>query len=86
MMPSVEHYLNMWEMRNMLAIVCKSHGGVEALELYDYCGSIRTERGLHGLASAQKEKINGRFRVICLEYLGSYEGGFNVGDPQKKQG
>lgn len=69
---------------NMLAIVCKSHVGVQALEQYDSCGSIRPDICLHGLASAQKAKINGRFRVICLEDLRSYEGGFNVGDPQKK--
>jgi len=51
----------------MLALVCKSRVGAEALEHYDHSGNIVTYRGLHGLASAQKAKINGRFRVICLE-------------------
>lgn len=69
---------------NMLAVVCKSRVGAEALEHYDHSGNVITSIGLHGLASAQKAKINGRFRVICLEDTRSYEGGFKVGDPQKQ--
>ena len=54
---------------NMLAVVCKSRAGVETFEQYDHSGNIETNLGIHGLASAQTVRINGRFRVICLEDL-----------------
>eukprot|EP01018_Ginkgo_biloba_P022977 Gb_24289 [translate_table: standard] len=69
---------------NMLAIVCKSHEGVEALEQYDLKGKIIERLGIHGLASAQNRQINGRFRVICLEDIRSFQGEFKVDDPQKR--
>lgn len=69
---------------NMLAVVCKSRAGAKAFEQYDHSGTIATETGIHGLASAQKARINGRFRVICLEDVRPYEGGFKVDDPQKQ--
>lgn len=46
--------------------------------------NVMTVTGLHGLASAQKLKINGRFRVIFIVDIRSYEEGFKVEDPQKQ--
>ncbi|KAI4328923.1 hypothetical protein L6164_021237 [Bauhinia variegata] len=60
----------------MLAIVCKTKEGIEALERYDGYG------GLHVLAIGKE--IKGRFTVICLEELRPFVGGFVAGDPQKK--
>lgn len=53
----------------MLAIVCKTYEGVEALEKYDGKGSIDGNSGLHGLGSSIGKTIAGRFMVICLEDL-----------------
>lgn len=53
----------------MLAIVCKTREGVNALERYDAEGNINYSSGLHGLASSIGKRINGRFAVICLEDL-----------------
>lgn len=53
----------------MLAIVCRTYEGVEALEKYDSKGSIKSNSGLHGLGSSIGKSITGRFVVICLEDL-----------------
>jgi hypothetical protein len=53
----------------MLAIVCKTFEGVKALEKYDGEGLVNSRSGLHLLGSSIGSRINGRFRVICLEDL-----------------
>ncbi|XP_058742597.1 protein DEFECTIVE IN MERISTEM SILENCING 3-like [Vicia villosa] len=68
----------------MLAIVCSTNEGVKAIEKYDPEGTINCNRGLHGIGSSTGKTINGRFAVICLEYLRPFVGGFIDEDPQKK--
>ncbi|KAH9325961.1 hypothetical protein KI387_006139, partial [Taxus chinensis] len=68
---------------NMLAIVCKSHEAIEQLEQYDQAGKLIPESGIHGIAITENRHIDGRFRVICLEDLRSYDGGCKSDDPQK---
>jgi len=53
----------------MLAIVCKTYEGVKALEMYDKEGCINKSYGLHGLGASIGRALDGRFLVICLEYL-----------------
>ncbi|PHT53345.1 Protein DEFECTIVE IN MERISTEM SILENCING 3 [Capsicum baccatum] len=53
----------------MLAVVCKTHGGLEALETYDKNGFIDKSSGLHGLGALMGRRLNDRFLVICLENL-----------------
>ncbi|XP_027350366.1 protein DEFECTIVE IN MERISTEM SILENCING 3-like [Abrus precatorius] len=68
----------------MLAIVCSTYEGVNALEKYDPEGMINCDGGLHGIGSSIGRGINGRFVVICLEDLRPFVGGFVANDPQKK--
>ncbi|KAK7338068.1 hypothetical protein VNO77_18665 [Canavalia gladiata] len=68
----------------MLAIVCSTYEGVNALEKYDPEGMINCNGGLHGIGSSIGRRINGRFVVICLEDLRPFVGGFVANDPQKK--
>ncbi|XP_019459746.1 PREDICTED: protein DEFECTIVE IN MERISTEM SILENCING 3-like [Lupinus angustifolius] len=68
----------------MLAIVCNTLKGVEALEEYNSEGHIRCDIGLHGLGSAIGRNIDGRFTAIALENLSPFLGGFVPNDPQKK--
>ena len=56
-------------METMLAIVCKTYEGVKALEMYDMEGCINKSCGLHGLGASIGRALDGRFLVICLEYL-----------------
>lgn len=53
----------------MLAIVCKTHEGVKALEIYDSDGYIDKISGFHGLGASIGRALDGRFLVICLESL-----------------
>lgn len=53
----------------MLALVCTSYKGVEALETYDKEGFVSKSSGLHGLSASIGKPIDGRFNVICLENL-----------------
>lgn len=53
----------------MLAIVCKTVGGVEALENYKKDGTIDMNGGLHGMAPTIGRMLNGRFLVYCLQNL-----------------
>ncbi|QHO45684.1 Protein DEFECTIVE IN MERISTEM SILENCING [Arachis hypogaea] len=71
-------------LQTMLAIVCNTNEGVNALEKYNPEGTINCNAGLHGIGSSIKRKVNGRFAVICLEAFRPYVGGFVANDPQKK--
>ncbi|TKY61251.1 DEFECTIVE IN MERISTEM SILENCING 3 [Spatholobus suberectus] len=71
-------------LETMLAIVCGTYEGVNALEKYDPEGLINCNGGLHGIGSSIGKRINGRFAVICLEDLRPFVGGFVPDDPQKK--
>ncbi|RDX91974.1 Protein DEFECTIVE IN MERISTEM SILENCING 3, partial [Mucuna pruriens] len=80
-------------LETMLAIVCSTYEGANALEKYDPEGLINCNGGLHGIASSIGKRINGRFVVICLEdlrqcctcfYFRPFVGGFIANDPQKK--
>lgn len=51
----------------MLAIVCSTNEGVNALEKYNPEGTINCNGGLHGIGSSIGRRIHGRFIVICLE-------------------
>lgn len=53
----------------MLALVCMTHNGVEALETYNEEGVVSKSSGLHGLGASIGRTIDGRFDVICLENL-----------------
>ncbi|XP_054814381.1 protein DEFECTIVE IN MERISTEM SILENCING 3-like isoform X2 [Prosopis cineraria] len=56
-------------LETMLAIVCKTHEGINALEKYDAEGTVNSSRGLHGLGSSIGKRVHGRYVVICLEDL-----------------
>ncbi|XP_061372850.1 protein DEFECTIVE IN MERISTEM SILENCING 3-like isoform X2 [Gastrolobium bilobum] len=71
-------------LETMLAIVCSTYEGVNALEKYNTEGMINCNDGLHGIGSSIGRRINGRFIVICLEDLRPFVGGFIPNDPQKK--
>ncbi|KAL1350360.1 protein DEFECTIVE IN MERISTEM SILENCING 3 isoform X1 [Arachis hypogaea] len=71
-------------LETMLAIVCSTNEGVNALEKYNPEGTINCNAGLHGIGSSIKKNVNGRFAVICLESFRPYVGGFVANDPQKK--
>ncbi|XP_059436554.1 protein DEFECTIVE IN MERISTEM SILENCING 3-like [Corylus avellana] len=70
----------------MLAIVCKTYGGVKALEAYDNEGCINKSSGLHGLGASIGRALDGRFLVICLENImhEPYAGGFIADDRQRR--
>ncbi|KAE9604016.1 hypothetical protein Lalb_Chr11g0066881 [Lupinus albus] len=68
----------------MLAIVCRTHEGVKALEMYDNEGFINKSSGLHGLGASIGRALDGRFEVICLESVRPYPGKYVVDDPQRK--
>ncbi|XP_058786765.1 protein DEFECTIVE IN MERISTEM SILENCING 3-like isoform X2 [Vicia villosa] len=68
----------------MLAIVCKTYEGVQAIEMYDKEGCINKSRGLHGLGASIGKTLDGRFLVICLESLRPYEGKYVVDDPHRR--
>ncbi|ESW19313.1 hypothetical protein PHAVU_006G113900 [Phaseolus vulgaris] len=71
-------------LERMLAIVCSSYEGINALEKYDTEGLINCNAGLHGIGSSIGKRINGRFAVISLEDLRPFVGGLVADDPQKK--
>ncbi|KHN35383.1 hypothetical protein glysoja_029013 [Glycine soja] len=62
-------------LETMLAIVCSSYEGINALEKYDPEGLINCNGGLHGIGSSIGKRINGRLPFV---------GGFVANDPQKK--
>ncbi|XP_027942094.1 protein DEFECTIVE IN MERISTEM SILENCING 3-like isoform X2 [Vigna unguiculata] len=68
----------------MLAIVCKTYEGVQAIEMYDTEGCINKNYGLHGLGASIGRALDGRFLVICLESLRPYAGNHVVDDAQRK--
>ncbi|KAF3666192.1 Protein DEFECTIVE IN MERISTEM SILENCING 3 [Capsicum annuum] len=68
----------------MLAVVCKTHDGLEALEKYDKDGFIDKSSGLHGLGASMGRPLNDRFVVICVQNLSPYAGEFIADDPEKK--
>ncbi|KAK7258493.1 hypothetical protein RIF29_24072 [Crotalaria pallida] len=69
--------------RVMLAIVCCTKDGVNALEKYDPDGEVNTNAGLHGLGCSIGRSINSRFVSICLEDIRPFAGGM-TDDAQKK--
>lgn len=71
-------------METMLAIVCKTYEGVQALEVYDKEGGINKTTGLHGLGASIGRALEGRFNVVCLETLRPYAGEFILDDPQRR--
>ncbi|KAL1203369.1 Protein DEFECTIVE IN MERISTEM SILENCING 3 [Cardamine amara subsp. amara] len=71
-------------MRSMLAIVCKDHDSVMALQTYDNQGMIDTSAGLHGLGSSIGQTIEGNFDAICLESVRPYVGRHIADDPQRR--
>ncbi|CAN6483413.1 unnamed protein product [Victoria cruziana] len=71
-------------LEKMLAIVCKTHEGIKALEKYDGEGKIDLRSGLHGLGTSIRRPISGRFLAICLEDLRPYVGKHVKEDPQKR--
>ncbi|KAM3381798.1 protein DEFECTIVE IN MERISTEM SILENCING 3 isoform X3 [Capsicum galapagoense] len=68
----------------MLAVVCKTHDGLEALEKYDKDGFIDKSSGLHGLGASMGRPLNDRFVVICVQNLSPYAGEFIADDPEKR--
>lgn len=65
----------------MLALVCMTNDGVEALETYDKEGFLSKSSGLHGLGASIGRTMDG---VICLENLRPYIGEFMPDDPQRR--
>ncbi|XP_014631879.1 protein DEFECTIVE IN MERISTEM SILENCING 3 isoform X1 [Glycine max] len=53
----------------MLAIVCRTYEEVKALEMYDKEGCINKSFDLRRLGASIGRALDGRFLVICLEYL-----------------
>ncbi|XP_057848763.2 structural maintenance of chromosomes flexible hinge domain-containing protein GMI1 isoform X1 [Cryptomeria japonica] len=69
---------------NMMAIVCKSRKGLEQLETRNLAGKIIPSFGIYNIAHRQNRRIDGRFRVICLEDIWCYKGAFKSDDPQRQ--
>ncbi|KAG0501593.1 hypothetical protein HPP92_001665 [Vanilla planifolia] len=69
---------------NMLAIVCKTLEGVQALERYEKDATIDRNSGLHGIAPTIGRTLKGRFNVFCLQNMRPFAGDFLPDDPQKK--
>ena len=57
------------EVETMLAIVCRTYEEVKALEMYDKEGCINKSFDLRRLGASIGRALDGRFLVICLEYL-----------------
>ncbi|KAK9060856.1 hypothetical protein SSX86_018036 [Deinandra increscens subsp. villosa] len=68
----------------MLALVCMTYNGVEALETYDKEGFVSKSSALHGVSASTGRPIDGRFDVICLENLRPYVGEFIPSDAQNR--
>ncbi|XP_051121824.1 protein DEFECTIVE IN MERISTEM SILENCING 3 [Andrographis paniculata] len=71
-------------LETMLAVVCKTHKGVKALEAYDKDGSINKGLGIHASAASMGKSLDERFLLICLENLRPYAGQLIDGDPQQR--
>ncbi|KAJ8536891.1 hypothetical protein K7X08_035292 [Anisodus acutangulus] len=71
-------------LETMLAVVCKTHDGLKALETYDKEGFINKSSGLHGLGASIGRALDDRFLVICLGNLRPYAGEFIADDPQRR--
>ncbi|BAT87837.1 hypothetical protein VIGAN_05125000 [Vigna angularis var. angularis] len=71
-------------LETMLAVVCSSYEGINALEKYDNEGLINCNAGLYGIGSSIGKRINGRFSVISLADLRPFVGGLVADDPEKK--
>ncbi|GER49827.1 defective in meristem silencing 3 [Striga asiatica] len=71
-------------LEKMLAVVCKTHEGVNALEAYTEDGLVDKSLGLHGFAANIGRPLSGRFLVICLEDIRPYTGEFVANDPQRR--
>ncbi|PKA45830.1 hypothetical protein AXF42_Ash018381 [Apostasia shenzhenica] len=71
-------------LETMLAIVCKTFEGVQALERHEKDGTIDRNAGLHGIAPTIGRTLNGRFTVYCLQNMRPFVGEFLPDDPQKK--
>ncbi|XP_063944703.1 protein DEFECTIVE IN MERISTEM SILENCING 3-like [Daucus carota subsp. sativus] len=64
-------------------MVCKTLDSVKAMESYDKEGLVNKYAGIHRLGTSIRRTIDGRFLVICLEYLSPYVGDCINDDPQK---
>jgi len=53
----------------MLAVVCKKHDGLKALQTYDKKGLVNKSSGLHGVGASIGRPLDDRYLVICLENL-----------------
>lgn len=71
-------------LQNMLAIVCKTYEGIKVLEMYDGEGLVNKGSGIQGLGASIGRALEGRYSVICLEYLRPYAGEFLSDDPQRR--
>lgn len=71
-------------LETMLAIVCKTHDGLKAMETYDKEGLINKSSGLHGFGASIGKHLDDRYLVICLENLRPYTGEFIADDPQRR--
>ncbi|XP_049393492.1 protein DEFECTIVE IN MERISTEM SILENCING 3-like isoform X1 [Solanum stenotomum] len=68
----------------MLAVVCKTHDGLKALQTYDKKGLVNKSSGLHGVGASIGRPLDDRYLVICLENLRPYTGEFLADDPQRR--
>ncbi|KAH0691664.1 hypothetical protein KY289_019022 [Solanum tuberosum] len=68
----------------MLAVVCKTHDGLKALQTYDKKGFVNKSSGLHGVGASIGRPLDDRYLVICLENLRPYTGEFLADDPQRR--
>ncbi|XP_015165618.1 protein DEFECTIVE IN MERISTEM SILENCING 3-like isoform X3 [Solanum tuberosum] len=68
----------------MLAVVCKKHDGLKALQTYDKKGLVNKSSGLHGVGASIGRPLDDRYLVICLENLRPYTGEFIADDPQRR--
>ncbi|XP_055825980.1 protein DEFECTIVE IN MERISTEM SILENCING 3-like [Solanum dulcamara] len=71
-------------LETMLAVVCKTHDGLKALEAYDKECRINKSFGLHGVGASIGRPLDDRYLVICLENLRPYTGEFIADDPQRR--
>ncbi|XP_020581694.1 protein DEFECTIVE IN MERISTEM SILENCING 3-like [Phalaenopsis equestris] len=68
----------------LLAIVCKTVDGVEALESYEEDGTVDRNAGFHGIAPTIGRTLSGRFHVYCLQNMRPFSGEILPNDPQRR--
>uniref|UniRef100_A0A3Q7FJ84 Uncharacterized protein n=1 Tax=Solanum lycopersicum TaxID=4081 RepID=A0A3Q7FJ84_SOLLC len=71
--------------KTMLAVVCKTRGGLKVVETYDKEGLIsKVLVFMELVGSSIGRPLDERYLVICLEKLRPYNGEFIAGDPQRR--